>query len=127
MSDKYDTPQGLEPSSEGVNDWVRFHLVKIHDRARAIETKMVEVCAKNKEYDEFVTQTLVRLAEGVKTFQNIDIRLMSMDEQIKDLKAIRSNPGKNNHNSVTFQWVLEKFALPIVMALIGGAIVLRFK
>jgi len=127
MSEKYDTPQGLEPDSRDVNEWVRFQLLKIHDRTRTIENKVAEICSEHRGYNEFVMETKVRLAEGVKTFQNIDTRLMNMDEQIKDLKAIRNNPGKNNHNSVTFQWLLEKFALPIVMALIGGAIVLLFK
>jgi len=128
MNDKYDTPQGLEPDSKGVNDWVRFQLVRIFDRTRAIENKMIDVCAKNLIYDEFITQTKIRLAEGVQTFQNIDTRLISIEEQIKELRAIRAN-SKNpkDGNSITFQWVLEKLALPVIMFLIGGAVTLLFK
>ena len=128
MNDKYDTPQGLEPDSKGVNDWVRFQLVRIFDRTRAIENKMIDVCAKNLIYDEFLTQTKIRLAEGVQTFQSIDQRLISIEEQIKELRAIRAN-SKNpkDGNSITFQWVLEKLALPVIMFLIGGAVTLLFK
>ena len=125
---EYDTPHGLEPDSKGVNDWVRFQLVRIFDRTRAIENKMIDVCAKNLIYDEFLTQTKIRLAEGVQTFQNIDTRLISIEEQIKELRAIRAN-SKNpkDGNSITFQWVLEKLALPVIMFLIGGAVTLLFK
>jgi len=128
MSDKYDTPHGLEPDSKGVNDWVRFQLVRILDRTRAIEAKMVEVCAKNMIYDEFITSTKVRLAEGVQTFQNMDKRLMSIEEQIKELRLIRANStNPKNGNSITFQWLLEKLALPVLMLVVGGAIALLFK
>ena len=125
---EYDTPHGLEPDSKGVNDWVRFQLVRIFDRTRAIENKMIDVCAKNLIYDEFLTQTKIRLAEGVQTFQSIDQRLISIEEQIKELRAIRTN-SKNpkDGNSITFQWVLEKLALPVIMFLIGGAVTLLFK
>ena len=128
MNSEHTTPKGLEPDSTGVNEWVRFQLVRILDRTRAIENKMIDVCAKNLVYDEFVTNTKVRLAEGVQTFQNLDKRLLSIEEQIKELRAIRANhKNPKNGNSITFQWLLEKLALPVVMLIIGGAIALLFK
>jgi hypothetical protein len=120
MSNEINTPAGLEPNSEGVNEWVRYQLVRIFDRTKAIEGKLDDVRDKQKLFDAFMLNAEVRLAEGVQRFINIDKQI----EYLKDMK--KDNPATNN-KSITFQWLLEKLALPVIMLIIGGAIALLFK
>ena len=123
MSDK--TPPGLEPNSDGVNEWVRYHLTRIHEHTKAMEKQLLVICAKQEKFEEFIMKTEIRLAEGVSTFKNFEGRFTSIDEQIKELRKIRNN-SKNN-DSITFQWVLEKLALPILMLIAGAVITLLVK
>lgn len=121
-----DTPPGIEPPSDGVHHWVRFQLIRILDRMNKLEKALTEMCENQEEFDKFIVDTKVRLAEGVKTFQDYDGRFLSITEQIKELKAIRAhnNPGNDNENTVTFKWILEKLALPILMLIAGAVIAL---
>lgn len=114
------TPKGLEPSSDGVNEWVRYQLVRIFNRTKTIETKLDDVRDKQKLFDAFMLNAEVRLAEGVQRF-------VSIDKQIEYLKDMKIKDKNGNNKSITFQWLLEKMALPIIMFLVGGAIALLFK
>ncbi len=119
MTNENDTPRGLEPSSDGVNDWVRYQLVRIHDRTKAIEKTVHEVHVKQITFEEFRLKTEIRLAEGSQKFSSID----------KQINGLRNNRLKNNPNgnTITFQWLLEKLALPVIMLIVGGAIALLFQ
>ncbi len=115
MTDKNDTPRGLEPSSDGVNDWVRYQLVRIFDRTKTIEKKVDEVQVKQKVFEEFRLKTEIRLAEGSQKFS-------SLDKQIGDL---RNNRLKNNPNSntITFKWLVEELGTPVVTGIVTAILV----
>lgn len=127
MSSKYDTPQGLEPDSGGVNEWVRYQLTRILDRTKDIENKLFVVCARQEKFAEFMTKTEIRLAEGVSTFKYYEKRIDAIDQQIKELKAIRNGKETSkNNDTITFQWALEKLALPVIMLIVGAVLALLF-
>jgi hypothetical protein len=115
----YDTPRELEPSSEGVHPWIQWHLIRLHERTKSINVRLDAVCIKQEVLDRFRSDAEVRLALGAERFVNLN-------SQIEDLKKARNNSKVNHDSGITFQWLLEKFALPIVMLLIGGAVALLF-
>lgn len=123
---EHNTPPGMEPSPDGVNPWVQYQLIRILDKMRAVELKVDTNCSQIKELNEFKLKTEVRLAEGVSTFKYMESQFKSIDEQIKELRAIRNSGNSKNNDGITFQWVLEKLALPVIMLIIGGAIALLF-
>jgi len=113
--DEYDTPTGLEPKSDGVNEWVRFQLLKIHERVKTIERIMDDCVSHQEAMDKFIMKTEVRLAEGAKTFK-------TLDKQIQDLKTIRKN-NNNPGNSITFKWLVEKLGTPVITSVITAILV----
>lgn len=123
MSDET-TPTGLEPSSDGVDEWVRYQLIRINDRIKTISTKLDVTCLKLDKFDEFRVRTEIRLAEGAKTFKAHEERLQSMQEQIRELRAIQKNnkPPKDD-NSITFKWLVEKLGTPVITSIITAIIV----
>ena len=116
MVDKNDTPTGLEPSYDGVNEWVRYQLVKILNRLGAIEKKVDTNCKKLDRYDEKWVTTEVRLAEGVQQF----ISLNKQIEQLQNMK--KSNPNGNN-GPITFKWLVEELGTPVITSVVTAIIV----
>jgi hypothetical protein len=56
-----------------------------------------------------------------------DERIARHRERIEGIEKKKpNNPNSNTKDTVTFKWILEKLALPIVMFLIGGAIALLY-
>ena len=61
-----------------------------------------------------------------------DERIDRQRERLDDHKKIvhgnpkPNNPGSNTKDTVTFKWILEKLAIPVVMFIVGGAIALLF-
>lgn len=115
----YDTPRELEPSPDGVHPWIQWHLLRLHERTKSINVRLDAVCAKQEILDRFRSDAEVRLALGAERFVNLN-------SQIEELKKARNNSKTNHGNGITFQWILEKFAWPVIMLLIGGAIALLF-
>jgi hypothetical protein len=66
-----------------------------------------------------------RKMEDVKHDERIDRQRERLDDH---KKSVHGNPKPNNPNSsaVTFKWILDKLAVPIVMMLAGGIIALLF-
>ena len=61
-----------------------------------------------------------RLADSVHD-QLIDRQKERLEEHKKN------NPGNSNtKDTVTFKWILEKLALPVVMLIVGGVIAILF-
>ncbi len=120
MAHDYDTPAGIEPSSEGVHDWIKWQFLKLHDRTKTISKRIDDLCLNVSELEHFQHDAEVRLALGAERFNSLSV-------QIEDLKKSRKNPNGNGSDKISFKWLLEKFALPIVMLLIGGAVALLFK
>ena len=116
MDDMINTPPGLEPSSDGVNEWIRYQLIRLHDRMKTIDMKVDALGLKQIVYDDFRIKTEIRLAEGVQKFISLDKQI----EQIHSLK--KSNPG-NNENSITFKWLVEKFGTPVITSVVTAIIV----
>jgi len=116
MDDMINTPPGLEPSSDGVNEWIRYQLIRLHDRMKTIDMKVDALGLKQIVYDDFRIKTEIRLAEGVQKFISLDKQI----EQIHSLK--KSNPG-NNENLITFKWLVEKFGTPVITSVVTAIIV----
>lgn len=117
MPENYDTPRDFEPSSDGVHEWIKWQMMRLHDRTKTISKRIDDLCLREEELEKFRYDAEVRLALGAERFTHLS-------SQIDELKRLK---GKNhNSNGVSFQWLLEKFALPIVMLLVGGAVALLF-
>ena len=116
MDDAINTPPGLEPPSDGVNEWIRYQLIRLHDRMKTIDMKVDALGLKQIVYDDFRIKTEIRLAEGVQKFISLDKQI----EQIHSLKKV--NPG-NNENSITFKWLVEKFGTPVITSVVTAIIV----
>ena len=62
------------------------------------------------------------LADGIH-----DERIARHKERIEGIEKKKpNNPNSNTKDTVTFKWILEKLALPVVMLIVGGAIALLF-
>jgi len=114
--DDINTPPGLEPSSDGVNEWIRYQLIRLHDRMKTIDMKVDALGLKQIVYDDFRIKTEIWLAGGAQKFISLDKQI----EQIHSLK--KSNPG-NNENSITFKWLVEKFGTPVITSVVTAIIV----
>ena len=78
------------------------------------EVKKINSCLR----DEIARSTLTDSVHD----QQIDRQKERLEEHKKN------NPGNNSNTkeTVTFKWLLEKLALPVVMLIVGGAIALLF-
>lgn len=116
MSSDINTPPGLEPSSDGVNEWIRYQLIRLHDRIKAIDMKVDALGLKQIVYDDFRIKTEIRLAEGVQKF-------ITLDKQIEHIQNLKKSNPVTNDNSITFKWLVEKFGTPVITSIVTAIIV----
>jgi hypothetical protein len=79
------------------------------------------------------TATDIRLATGTERFENFNRRIDDCEETVDQLpkiiesaviKAVQTANGISPNGRVSFKWVLEKVALPLLMSGAGAAIAL---
>ena len=95
-----------------VPNWLAYSLGEIHNGIKTTNGKVDTVIKEVKKINGSLTEEIKRSA----------VADSKHNGRIDDLE--KKNPG--NTNQVTFRWLLEKLALPIVMLVIGIVLTLLF-
>jgi len=106
-----DTPNDMKKPGKDVPAWLAYKLGEIHSDITTTNGKVDTVITEVKKINGNLQAEIQRSKIADTTH---DARLDTIDKKSKD------------HDVVSFKWLLEKLALPVIMLVIGGAIALLF-
>ena len=89
------TPPRLSQPPDDVSPWLAYYIGQIHSTVKTIQTNVATLT---------INQT------------GILARMGAVEKKI----AVNNKPNNPNSSTVTFKWLMEKLALPVIMLGIGA-------
>ena len=108
------TDENKNPSSDGVHPWLQVQLTQINGRVERLGEKLDDCQESMKKFDDFRTFSEVR-------FGKLETVVENHDKKLNDLSDKSGNPG--NTSAVTFKWLVDKLAAPVVTSIITALLV----
>ncbi len=110
----------MEPQPKPRRDTDPWLVFTLTDHSKKLNGLTEEVKKINSGLKDEVARSV--LADGIH-----DERIARHKERIEGIEEKKpNNPNSNTKDAVTFKWILDKLAVPIVMMLAGGIIALLF-
>jgi len=108
---EFDTPDDIKKPGKDVSPWLAYKLGVIHS----------DIASTNGKVDVVINEV-----KKINGSLNEEIRRSALADQAHDGRLAGLEKTPILPNQITFKWILEKLALPVVMLIIGGAIALLF-
>ncbi len=126
MVDDLDTPPGMEPSSDGVPQWLVLHITQIKNGLKNNYNVIGDVKKDVREVKAIQKDVLTQLA---RTDQKIENHVQQHRDNPGNTNS-RERPSphtpSNNPNSVTYKWITD-WGIRIGLIFFGGIVTLILK